>query len=575
MRIIYHLSFLFLLIQYAFAQNIALNKPSYASSTENASQESVFAFDGNFSSRWASNWGTEPQWIYVDLQQEFNIGQVKIFWEAAYAKQYQIQLSMDGINWNIIFTESNGNGGEDHHSFSNQSGRYLRIYNTLRGTNYGYSIYEIQVYGQDPAYSARLSSIHINDTPLSGFSAQTTSYTYSLPIGETNVPTVTASTANTNATYSIANASSIPGTTTITVVSEDTTQTMTYSIAFQQSNYALVWSDEFDDDGTTYLSGVDNPIDDSKWFHQTILPNGWGWYNNEQQHYTNRIQNSYVSDGTLKIVAKKETFNDQGHTKNYTSARLNSKFAFTYGVVEIRAKLPSGIGTWPAIWTLGKNINENGAYWQQQGFGTVSWPACGEIDIMEHWGSNQNFIQSAMHTPSSHGATVNHGGRTISTVSSEFHVYKLDWTADKMIFSVDDVEHYTYNPTAKNSDTWPFNSDQYLLLNVAIQESITSSFTSSAMEIDYIRVYQEQPMSIDQSNHPEIQLFPNPTSKRFYIRSATEIHELNIYDLQGRSIVHHQPMQKQFSISEDLAKGIYLVEMKGPNVQSTRRLVIN
>jgi len=422
---------------------------------------------------------------------------------------------------------------------------------------------------------ATLSSISINNTPLSGFSAQTTSYTYSLPIGETNVPTVTASTANTNATYSIANASSIPGTTTITVVSEDTTQTMTYSIAFQQSSYALVWSDEFDDDGTTYLSGVDNPIDDSKWFHQTILPNGWGWYNNEQQHYTNRIQNSYVSDGTLKIVAKKETFNDQGHTKNYTSARLNSKFAFTYGVVEIRAKLPSGVGTWPAIWTLGKNINENGAYWQQQGFGTVSWPACGEIDIMEHWGNNQNYVQSAMHTPSSHGATVNHGGRPIPTVSSQFHVYKLEWTAEKMIFSVDDVEHYTYNPTAKNSDTWPFNSDQYLLLNVAIQESIASSFTSSAMEIDYIRVYQEQPMSIDQSNHPEIQLFPNPTSKRFYIRSATEIHELNIYDLQGRSIVHHQPMQKQFSISEDLPKGIYLVEMKGPNVQSTRRLVIN
>ena len=422
---------------------------------------------------------------------------------------------------------------------------------------------------------ATLTSISINNTPLSGFSAQTTSYTYSLTIGETNVPTVSVSTSNTNATYSIANAFSITGTTTITVVSEDTTQTMTYSIAFQQSSYALVWSDEFDDDSTTYMSGVHNAVDDSKWFHQTILPNGWGWYNNEQQHYTNRIQNSYVSDGTLKIVAKKETFNDQGHTKNYTSARLNSKFAFTYGVVEIRAKLPTGVGTWPAFWTLGKNISENGAYWEQQGFGTVSWPACGEIDIMEHWGNNQNFIQSAMHTPSSHGSTVNHGGRSIATVSSQFHVYKLEWTAEKMIFSVDDVEHYTYNPTAKNSDTWPFSFDQYLLLNVAIQESIASSFTSSAMEIDYVRVYQEQPMSIDQSNHHEIQLFPNPTSKRLYIRSATEIHELNIYDLQGRSIVHHQPMQKQFSISEDLPKSIYLVEMKGPNVQSTRRLVIN
>ena len=102
----------------------------------------------------------------------------------------------------------------------------------------------------------------------------------------------------------------------------------------------LVWSDEFDDDGTTYMSGVDNPVDDSKWFHQTKLPNGWSWYNDELQHYTNRIDNSYVSDGTLKIVAKKEVFSDQGHTKDYTSARLNAKHAFTYGVVEIRAKLP-------------------------------------------------------------------------------------------------------------------------------------------------------------------------------------------------------------------------------------------
>jgi len=421
---------------------------------------------------------------------------------------------------------------------------------------------------------ATLSSISINNTPLSGFSAQTTSYTYSLPIGETNVPTVTASTSNANATYSINDASSIPGTTTITVVSEDTTQTKTYSIAFQQSSYALVWSDEFDDDGTTYMSGVNNPIDDSKWFHQTKLPNGWGWYNNELQHYTNRIENSYVSDGTLKIVAKKETFNDQGHTKDYTSARLNSKFAFTYGVVEIRAKLPTGVGTWPAIWTLGKNINESGAYWQQQGHGSVSWPACGEIDIMEHGGSNQNFIQSAMHTPSSHGATVNHGGRTISTVSSQFHVYKLEWTANKMTFSVDDIEHYTYNPAEKNDDTWPFDNDQYILLNIAIESVIESSFTSSAMEIDYIRVYQEQPLSIDQNNPSEIHLYPNPASKRFFIDSTIEIDEVNIYDLHGRLVVKQRPMQKEISVVEDLSKGVYLVEIKALDLQSTRRLIV-
>lgn len=253
----------------------------------------------------------------------------------------------------------------------------------------------------------------------------------------------------------------------------------------------LVWSDEFDNDGSTYISGTNNAIDATKWFHQTKLPNGSSWYNGEVQHYTNRTANTYVSDGTLKIVAKRESFTDQGRTKEFTSARLNSKFAFTYGTVEIRAKLPTGVGTWTAIWMLGKNISEPGAYWQQEGYGTTSWPACGEIDIMEHWGKNQNYVQSALHTPSSHGATVNHDGRRISTVSSEFHVYKLEWTAQKMTFSVDDYVHYIYNPSAKNASTWPFNSEQYVLLNIAIEGGTNpASFVDTAMEIDYIRIYQ-------------------------------------------------------------------------------------
>jgi beta-glucanase (GH16 family) len=242
----------------------------------------------------------------------------------------------------------------------------------------------------------------------------------------------------------------------------------------------LVWADEFN------VAGV---VNSSNWFHQTQLPNGGNWYNGEVQHYTNRQANSNVSAGTLKITAIKENFTDQGVTKQYTSARLNSKFAFTYGRVEVRAKLPTGAGTWPAIWTLGKNIIESGAFWSAT-HGTVSWPACGEIDIMEHWGNNQNYVQSAMHTPSSYGGTINLGGQTIPTASSEFHLYTLVWTSQKMVFSVDGIEHYTYNPTVKNSSTWPFNSPQYLLLNVAMQPAISPSFTQSAMEIDYVRVYQ-------------------------------------------------------------------------------------
>lgn len=252
-------------------------------------------------------------------------------------------------------------------------------------------------------------------------------------------------------------------------------------------------------------------VDGKKWFHQTQLPWGGSWFNNELQHYTNRIDNAYVSNGRLKIVAKRETFHDQGHTKQFTSARLNSKYAFKYGRVVVRAKLPTGVGTWPAIWTLGKNINEAGAYWQTQGFGTTTWPACGEIDIIEHWGSNQNFVQSAMHTPSSYGGTINHGGQVISTASTQFHTYEMDWQRDKIIFSVDGVEHYRYAPTIRNASTWPYTDEQYLLLNIAIEPKIATSFTQSAMEIDYVRIYAEgastsdQPIWADEFNSSSMQ----------------------------------------------------------------------
>ncbi len=246
----------------------------------------------------------------------------------------------------------------------------------------------------------------------------------------------------------------------------------------------LVWSDEFENDG---------PADSSKWFHQTIIPNGKSWYNNEIQHYTNRTENAYVKNGSLFIVAKKETYSDQGISKNYTSARLNSTFAFTYGRVEIRAKLPAGKGTWPAIWMLGSNITERGAYWETKGYGTTSWPACGEIDIMEHWGTNPNYVSSALHTPSSHGNTTNIKGRTLEDVSNTFHLYTVEWTPESIVFSIDDEVLYTYSPSIKNEKTWPYTHDHYLLLNVAMLPEVQADFTESAMEIDFIRVYQNTP----------------------------------------------------------------------------------
>ena len=246
-------------------------------------------------------------------------------------------------------------------------------------------------------------------------------------------------------------------------------------------NYKLVWSDEFNYEG---------PINSKKWFHQTTIPNGKSWFNNEIQHYTERIDNSYVSNGSLKIVVKKEEYFDQNQLKNYTSARINSKFSFTYGRIEIRAKLPVGVGIWPAIWMLGQNINEKGAYWETKGYGEKSWPECGEIDILEHWGHDENYVQSALHTPSSFGDTKNFGGRYLLDVKNKYNTYKLDWSYDRMSFSVNDTIHYEYAPKQKNDDTWPFIKNQYLILNIAVEPKISSDFITDEMEIDYVRIYQ-------------------------------------------------------------------------------------
>lgn len=266
----------------------------------------------------------------------------------------------------------------------------------------------------------------------------------------------------------------------------------------------LVWSDEFNGSGM---------IDTSKWFHQTLLPDGNSWFNGELQHYTDELTNSFVDSGYLHIVAKNESYTDQGVTKQYTSARLNSKYAFTYGRVEVRAKLPTGAGTWPAIWTLGKNIDEPGGYWTDQ-HGTTPWPACGEMDIMEHWGINQDYISSATHTPSSFGGTVNVGGITLPGVSNEFNVYALDWYPERLDFSVNGNIFYSYEPNVLDAATWPFILDQYILLNIAIDGNITSSFSESDMIIDYVRVYQSQPSGLDDTEGSiPWNLYPNPASQ--------------------------------------------------------------
>lgn len=333
----------------------------------------------------------------------------------------------------------------------------------------------------------------------------------------------------------------------------------------------LVWSDEFDGNGA---------IDNTKWFHQVIPILGDSWANSEIQHYTNRTDNSYVSNGTLKILAKKENYTFQGNTKNYTSARLNSKFAFTYGKVEIRAKMPFGVGTFPALWMLGQNITETGGYWAST-HGTTPWPDCGEIDIIEHWGDNQDFVQSALHNRSSFGGTVNKGGQKINNASTEFHIYTLEWDSNQMIFSVDGSVHYTYNPSNKNIQNWPYNAPQYLLFNVAILPNIDANFTESAMEVDYVRVYQASnslSTSDNNVNISDIKLYPNPAGDKITIsgNQLSEDNNLTIFDITGKKIItlSQNNITKTHDVSY-LSKGIYFLKITHQNYNKVIKFIKN
>jgi hypothetical protein len=232
---------------------------------------------------------------------------------------------------------------------------------------------------------------------------------------------------------------------------------------------SLIWSDEFDAPGAP---------DPAKWGYDLGdgCPNNCGWGNNELEYYTNRPENVTVSGGTLKIKAIKENFSG----KPYTSAKLTTKdkFVFKYGKVEARAKLPSGVGTWPAIWSLGNNIS------------TVGWPACGEIDIMEHRGSELNKIFGTLHYPGRSGGNADGGTRVIENASSEFHVYSLDWTPAFIRMYVDGALVHS----VANSNSIPFNHDFYLILNLAMggtfAGAVDPSVTNATLEIDYVRVYQ-------------------------------------------------------------------------------------
>ncbi len=239
-------------------------------------------------------------------------------------------------------------------------------------------------------------------------------------------------------------------------------------------SYELVWADEFDTDGLP---------DPSRWAFNT---GGGGWGNGELQYYMPK-GNASIENGVLIIEARKEK---RGNC-SYSSARMLTRKVvdWLYCKIEVRAKLPSGKGTWPAIWMLPTD------------FAYGDWPASGEIDIMEHVGYDPDVIVQTIHTKKTHGDSASSHSAAVPGVREEFHTYGMEWLPDRIIFSVDGKETYVYEKPEtgegdRPSDTWPFDQRMHLILNLAFGGTwggamgIDEGCLPARFEVDYVRVYQ-------------------------------------------------------------------------------------
>ena len=249
------------------------------------------------------------------------------------------------------------------------------------------------------------------------------------------------------------------------------------------SNWEMLWSDEFD--------GED--LDLSKWNKLSWRP---GWVNNELQAYTERDTNIFLDSGFLVLQGLIDPgfsgtdYNGNDYNADYTSGRVNTdgKFSTTYGRFDIRAKLPKGKGSWPAIWMLGESIN------------SIGWPDCGEIDIMEHVGYDEGMIHGSIHTEEYNHMynTQRSGSKYIENVTSTFHVYSLEWSPFYLRYLIDDEPFFfVYNDSKGDNSKWPFDDPHYIILNLAIGgdwggvQGISTSEFPMRMMVDYVRVFKQ------------------------------------------------------------------------------------
>jgi beta-glucanase (GH16 family) len=297
--------------------------------------------------------------------------------------------------------------------------------------------------------------------------------------------------------------------------------------------YNLVWSDEFDYTGLP---------DTTKWSYDV---GGGGWGNQELQYYTyRRTDNARVENGKLIIEAIKESYSGM----NYTSARLVTKNHgdWLYGKIEVRAMLPKGRGTWPAIWMLPTD-------WEYGG-----WPSSGEIDIMEHVGYDEGRVHGTVHTEAYNNMLGTQQGNSVilNDATTAFHLYAIEWTPIKIDFFIDGVKYFTFYKYADDFKKWPFNKRFHLIMNIAVggswggAQGVDPYVFPTSMEVDFVRVYQlststgevspERFITNPQYNGSDFEIIPNPFNDQVRINYSGSVDQIDIYNCIGQKRINYQ-----------------------------------
>lgn len=311
-------------------------------------------------------------------------------------------------------------------------------------------------------------------------------------------------------------------------------------------SYSLVYSDEFD--GTT--------LDLSKWDIQLgYAPN------QEKEYYTDSSNNIRVENGNLIITAKKEQIVTD---RNYSSGRIYSKSKgfIKYGKVEARISVPSGVGTWPAFWMMP----------QSSVYG--SWPKSGEIDIMEHIGSDPRMTSHAVHTALKNGSLGNNWFTKVykDSMENKFHIYSILWEPDDILFFIDNVKTATlYRNFTDTSTGWPFDQEFYVILNLAIGGTMGGTIDDTIfnnpvqMKVDYVRFYQLD-TAVEELQDIHIQVYPTRFSDVINIKTDTPTN-IKLYNTLGKLVFDKEIKGNEPINSTNIPQGIYLLKANNKTIK--------